>query len=65
MSFMIIHTRHVHDTRKFQYLLGSELVVIDRRVVVVVASSLRSAPETRGSERVTPDVSFDRLERIM
>ena len=46
-------------------LPGSERVVLNS-CVVVVASSLRAAPETRGRERVTPDASScDRLERII
>ena len=46
-------------------LPGSERVVLNS-CVVVVASSLRAAPETRGRERVTPDASTcDRLERII
>ena len=46
-------------------LPGSERVVLNS-CVVVMASSLRAAPETRGRERVTPDASScDRLERVI
>ena len=40
-------------------LPGSELVVVHHRVVVVVASSLRAAPETRGRARGR-DRTFER-----